>query len=340
MMGIEGDAMNGFDMSEGQSLDSMVTQNDKENRRRSMPPYARGSSHMNLGSPETRRLSMMNFGDPNGDMDEFRFDMSSAAMDNLMHNNTASFPRVTADMQNDQLPATDLSMGNQFQGQASPFPQMGAPGSSYASPMHQKTPLDLDMSSYPNGMNMPLDMNDSLNMMPSDMNMFPGNQFNSPMLGSPLNQDFVGPIPTTSQDNTGSNNTPSTQSQDQFKRPSVNNTPDAKAPRSGHLSRSASQDHTSMRSNSRPQNDRHSSNSVPTRMTMASLRNQQPVAQDPTQDIPKEVINKQLRDFNMPWPTPDGGFPSTMHHNPHMKTQFKNAYSSTGFDMLGVLVCS
>ncbi|USP73226.1 uncharacterized protein yc1106_00500 [Curvularia clavata] len=338
MMGIEADAINGFDISEGQSLDSMVAQNDKENRRRSMPPYARGPPHMNLGSPETRRLSMMNFGDPNGDMEDFRFDMSSTAMDNLMHNNATAFPRVTANMQNDQLPATDLSMGNQFQGQASPFSQMGAPGSSYASPMHQKNSLDLDMSSYQNGINMPLDMNGPLNMMPSDMNMFPGNQFNSPMLGSPLNQDFVGPISATSQDNTGSNNTPSTQAQDQFKRPSVNNTPDAKQSRSGHLSRTANQDHTSMRSNPRPQNDRHSSNSVPTQMTMASLRNQQPVAQDPAQDLPKEVINKQLRDFNMPWPTPDGGFPSTMHHNPHMKTQFKNAYSSTGFDMLGVLM--
>lgn len=75
-------------------------------------------------------------------------------------------------------------------------------------------------------------------------------------------------------------------------------------------------------------------------MTLASLRNQQPVAQDPAQDLPKDVINKQLRESNVPWPTPAGGFPSTMHQNPHMKTQFKNAYSSTGFDMLAVLVRS
>ena len=27
-----------------------------------------------------------------------------------------------------------------------------------------------------------------------------------------------------------------------------------------------------------------------------------------------------------------------MHSNPHVNPQFKNAYSSTGFDMLGVLV--
>nr|BAF35570.1 blue light regulator 1 [Bipolaris oryzae] len=355
MMGLEADGMNGFDMSEGQSLDSMVAQNDKENRRRSMPPFARGPQQMNLGSPETRRLSMMNFGDPNGgDMEDFRFDMSSATMDNLMHSSTASFPRSTAAMQNDQLPATDLSITNQYQGQASPFPQMTAPGSAYASPMHQKTPLDLEMSSYQNGINMSLDMNDSLNMMPSDMNMFPGNQFNSPLLGSPLNQDFVGPIPTAPQDNANpnnnsnanantnnnnsSNNTPSTQAQDHFKRPSVNNTSDPKSGRSSYLSRALSQDQASMRSHSRPQSDRHSSNSVPTRMTLASLRNQQPVAQDPAQDLPKDVINKQLRESNVPWQTPAGGFPSTMHQNPHMKTQFKNAYSSTGFDMLAVLM--
>ncbi|XP_014555501.1 hypothetical protein COCVIDRAFT_102224 [Bipolaris victoriae FI3] len=352
MMGLEADAMNGFDMSEGQSLDSMVAQNDKENRRRSMPPFARGSQQMNLGSPETRRLSMMNFGDPNGgDMEDFRFDMSSATMDNLMHSSTASFPRSTAAMQNDQLPATDLSIGNQYQGQTSPFPQMTAPGSAYASPMHQKTSLDMEMS-YQNGINMSLDMNDSLNMMPSDMNMFPGNQFNSPLLGSPLNQDFVGPIPTAPQDNgntnnsntnantnnNSSNNTPSTQAQDHFKRPSVNNTPDPKSGRSSYLSRALSQDQASMRSHSRPQSDRHSSNSVPTRMTLASLRNQQPIAQDPAQDLPKDVINKQLRESNVPWRTPAGGFPSTMHQNPHMKTQFKNAYSSTGFDMLAVLM--
>jgi hypothetical protein len=341
MMGIEHDAMAGFDIHDGQSLDSMVAQNDKDNRRRSMPPFARGQQQLNLGSPDTRRLSMMNFGDPNGgDMEDFRFDMSSAAMGNLMHNNTPAFPRSTASMQNDQLPASDLSIANQFQGQTSPYPQMTAPGSAYASPMHQKTPLDMEMSSYQNGINMSLDMNDSLNMMPSDMNIFPGNQFNSPLLGSPLNQDFAGPMTAASQDNTSSNNTPSTQAQDHFKHSTVNNTPEVKSGRSGYLSRALSQDQASMRAASRPQSDRHSSNSVPTRMTLASLRNQQPIAQDPAQDLPKEVLNKQLREANTSWPTPPGGFPSTMHHNPHMKTQFKNAYSSTGFDMLGVLVSS
>lgn len=345
MMDMTGDGMNGFDMVEGQSLDSIVTQNDKENRRRSMPVYQnqtqnqRAQQQLNLGSPDARRLSMMNFGDPNGgSIDEFQFDMSTAAMDGMMRGNTA-FPRSTGDMQNPQLPAADLAINTQFQGHSSPFPTMTAPRSAYASPMHQKGSLDMDMASYQNGMTMPLDMDDSLNMMPTDMNLFPGSQFNGPMLDSPITSDFVGPVPAATQDN--GNNTPTSaiQSQDQFKRPPLSNTPDAKSGgRSSHLSRTESQDQASMRSHSRPQSEQRSSNSVPTRMSLAALQTQQPVAQDPTQDLPKEVLNKQLQNYKSAWPTPAGGFPSSMHQNPHMKTQFKNAYSSTGFDMLGVLM--
>ncbi|EFQ92719.1 hypothetical protein CFE70_005441 [Pyrenophora teres f. teres 0-1] len=340
MMGMNGDGMNNYTMIEGQSLDSIVAQNDKDNRRRSMPIFARQMSQnqrqqqLNLGSPDTRRLSMMNFGEPNGgDMEEFQFGMSTTAMDNMMRGNT-TFPHTTADMQNDRLPAADLTISSQFQGQTSPFPSMGGPGSNYASPMHQKNSLDMDMTSYQNGLPMSLDMDDSLHMMSTDMNMFPGSQFSTPMIDSPLPQDFAGSIPAAQQ----GNNTPSAQSQDQFKRPSTSNTPDAKSGRSSFLGRTPSQDQVSMRSTSRPQSDQHSSNSVPTRMTLASLQNQQPIGQDPAQDLPKEVMNKQLQDFKIPWPTPAGGFPSTKHQNPHMKTQFKNAYSSTGFDMLGVLM--
>lgn len=41
---------------------------------------------------------------------------------------------------------------------------------------------------------------------------------------------------------------------------------------------------------------------------------------------------------NFPWEPPKGGWPSTMVGKPHMNSAYKNAYSSTGFDMLGVLV--
>jgi hypothetical protein len=42
---------------------------------------------------------------------------------------------------------------------------------------------------------------------------------------------------------------------------------------------------------------------------------------------------------NFPWVPEGGSWPSTMVNKPHMQSAYKNAYSSTGFDMLGVLVC-
>jgi hypothetical protein len=41
---------------------------------------------------------------------------------------------------------------------------------------------------------------------------------------------------------------------------------------------------------------------------------------------------------NFPWVPEGGAWPSTMVNKPHMQSAYKNAYSSTGFDMLGVLV--
>lgn len=41
---------------------------------------------------------------------------------------------------------------------------------------------------------------------------------------------------------------------------------------------------------------------------------------------------------NFPWVPEGGSWPSTMINKPHMQSAYKNAYSSTGFDMLGVLM--
>lgn len=332
MMDMTGHPMAGFDM-EGQSLDSIVAQNDKENRRRSMPVYTRGPGpQMNMGSPDTRRLSMMNFGDPNGgEMDEFQFDMSSTSMDNMMRSNT-TFTQASADMQNDRLPTSDLAVNTQFQGQNSPFSTMAGPGSAYASPMHQKDGLNLDMASYPNSISMSLDMDDSLSMMPTEMNMYPNTQFNTPMMDSPVSQEFVGPLNAPHDGNVAQMRRP-----ELFKhQSSMSLTPEAR-PGSAMLSRSTSQD-LSNRSGSRPQSEKHSSTSVPTRMSLTSLQAQQPIAEEPALDLSKDTIKKQFGKSNFPTTAPAGGFPSTMHANPHMKTQFKNAYSSTGFDMLSILM--
>lgn len=322
-----GDGIAPFDMGDGQSLDDIVSQNDKA-RRRSMPVY--GGPAMAIGSPDSRRFSTMNFGDPtNTAMGDFQFDLSvGPAMDGIMRSDT--FPRTTAELQNDHIPATDLAINTQFANGDASFSNMPS-ASSYASPLHANAPLDMDITSpYPNPMSMPLEMNDSLNMMASDMNLFPDTRFASSMMDSPVNRDFRGPLPEAPQDPNMSLQPP-----DQYRSASSSTTPEV---RSGIPTRAGSQDTNTMRSNSRPQSEKHTSGTAPTQMAVASLKGQDAA-------VPQNGQNGQngspdnFSQMKFPWTTPPGGFPSTMHSNPHMNTQFKNVYSATGFDMLGVLVC-
>ncbi|KAF2176351.1 hypothetical protein K469DRAFT_607411 [Zopfia rhizophila CBS 207.26] len=331
MMNMSGgqDGMNNFGVAEGQSLDDIVSQNEKAVRRRSMP-MSYGAAPMQMDAPDTRRLSMMNFGGPsNGNLDDFQFNMSAGApMDGIMRNDT--YPQPSADAHNDRTRPNDLAINTQFSNQNSPFPSMPAQGSTYASPLHTNVSLDMDMTSpYPNAMSMPLDMTDpTLSMTGTDMNMFPGAQFNNPIIDSPVAQDFVGPLPGSKQDLTIAN----VQPRDQFGNGSMSGTCDV---RSDMPSRANSQEQNSVRSNSRLHSEANSSSkSLPPQMSSAPLQRQEPVALPPQQDVAVE----QLSQIKFPWRTPPGGFPSTMNSNPHMNTQFKNAYSSTGFDMLGVLM--
>jgi PAS domain-containing protein len=389
---------------EGQSLDDIVSQNDKANRRQSMPVYTRTPSQhqqhhqqqqhhqhhphhqhpsMHMTSP-TRSLSMMNFGDPNGaSMDDFAFDMASTtSMDNMMRNNT--FPRPTSDMHPDRMPGADLVIKTQFSNATSPFSTMAAPGSTYASPMHANAELDMSMSPFPNPMNMPLDMDDSLGMMQSDMNMFSNTQFNPSMMESPVNTnpnpntnpvnqgtDFIGPLPAPQKGSNmvgqhqfggmqPQNQQQQSQNQNQnhvqhqiqnrahghFNSPSMSGTPDGRSGPSGpslpsrQNSHGQGQGQGQSRSSSRQQSEqRHDTNNgaSATQLSLSSLENQKPIALDPTKDLPKEELDR-IKNMKLPWQEPPGGFPSMMNSNPHMKTQFKNAYSSSGFDMLGVLM--
>lgn len=341
MENMGGNGINGYDSNHVQSLDQIVSQNDKaENiRRRSMPVFANQQAQqqqMQVGSPDNRRLSMMNFGNP-GDVDAFQFDMRPPGMSRLMRNNS-NYSQATTDMNNDPI-ASDIGLTTQYQSQDNSFSTMAAPGSAYASPLHANNSLDMDLSPYPNGMSM--DMDDSMNMMSPDLAMFPNNnnnQFHNNMMNSPVIPDFGNPMRNPGRDS----NSAGMQSQDRFKHPSMSNTPETVSTTSGGMpSRTSSgQDQAGMRMHSRPQSEHHSSSkgsNMPTQMSLTSLKNQQPVGLDGATDMSKEKMDR-MAGFKQKWSPPAGGFPSTMHQNPHMKTQFKNAYSSTGFDMLGILV--
>jgi hypothetical protein len=54
--------------------------------------------------------------------------------------------------------------------------------------------------------------------------------------------------------------------------------------------------------------------------------------------LPLKPAQYNPNNQNFPWVPEGGTWPSTMVNKPHMQSAYKNAYSSTGFDMLGVLV--
>jgi hypothetical protein len=317
MMDMGGDSMDFGNMPDGQSLSDIISQNDKENRRRSMPVYPPGSMQ-HLNSPDSRRLSMMNFGGdaangPTGTFEDFQFSMTAnPGMDDIISNATP-FPQPSTEMRRDRVPATDLAINTHFPNQNSAFPNMQGPGSAYASPMHPSMSMDpMDMASpYPTTMSMPLDMNDpSLALMGADMNMLSGAQFGNPMMDSPITQDFVSPMPGARQDPSLAGMQPS----DQYG-PSSNmsGTPDM---RSSLPTRANSQDQTSARSSSRPHSEQRSSaQSIPGTMPTAPMRSQDPSAPTavPRQDSSQEIFNG----IKLPWSTPPGmcSFPasSTRH---------------------------
>lgn len=319
-MEMSGDGMHSFDLSSGQSIDDMVSQNERAIRRRSMPVYGQGSNQM--GSSDSRRMSVMSFGDP------FQFNLQTGAdLNGIMHDDS-SYPRTSRDTQNNRQPAADLSINTELTNHNSRYSAIPGSGSTYASPMHPSVSMDMDMdmtSPYPNNMTMPLDMHEPLGIVPSDMNMFSNSQYTNSMMNSPASPEFVCPQPALPSDP----NNAGLQAPDQFRNTSLSTTPDQ---RSSKPTRTNSRDQSSTPSTSQPHSENPpSSKNVPTPM---SLRAQEGGAQPPQQEISAEALGQ----IKFPWRTPPGGFPSTMHSKPHMNTQFKNAYSSTGFDMLGVLM--
>ncbi|KAF2443969.1 hypothetical protein P171DRAFT_22733 [Karstenula rhodostoma CBS 690.94] len=332
IMHLPGDDLDAaFAMGHGQSLDDIVSSNDKANRRRSMPVYA--ANQMDMNSPDARRFSSMNFGGPaNAAMDDFQFDMSAPGMDAMLP--TAAFPRTSGELQNDRVPAADLAINTQFSqpNPNSPFPNVANAAPAYASPLQHNGSLDMDMSPYPNGLPMSLDMNDPMAMLPNDMNMFQNNAFAPTMMNSPVAQDFGGPPTSAPQDPNVSMASPGN-----FRSESSSATPNVHSnlpTRSG--SQTESQPRGASRSNSH--NPQHPSQNA-TQMSKQSLANQEPIQLRPEHEIPQQRYEEaSYAKNNLPWATPPGGFPSTKDRNPHMNTQFKDAYSSTGFDMLGVLM--
>lgn len=332
MMGVMGQDEMGPNMMVGHSLDDIVNQNSKAMRRQSVPVHYTSGRQSDLET-DMRRVSMMEFsGAAPGQLDQFQFDPATAApnMDSLMSVGDGFARRNSGYQQRRRPSAGDLSLDTRLHNAQQQYDNMAPPGS-YASPLAPTTGLDMGMTSpyVSAGLSMSMDMQDpSLSMMNAGdgtpMQMYSQAQFASPLMGSPIGPDFTDPmhpIPDAGENagpgsmdlNIASEATPELHRHDSQEQHSAPQS----APQSAH--------------SSRPQNGNMSqAQSVPS----PSHNGNTPYGSERPQPIPNVTPMGQ----QLPWTTPPGGFPSTMSKRPHMETQFKNVYSSTGFDMLGVLM--
>ena len=307
----------------GESLDDIVSQNSKVMRRRSMPVQY-GSTSPNLEGGDLRRVSMMDFpGTSAAPMSNFRFDFTTAPPADGMINSAGPFS--TSNHREEVRPESlnPLDLNTQIANQTSIFGPLGGSNSAFNSPMQPDGTLDMDMTSPYMAGDMPLAMDQAMNLADSGLShmitsdgmqpVFPGSGYASPMVASPIQQDFTTTIQAQPQD-TGSN------------------------------AGTVTHDHMSGTESKRPTpTSRTSSQSQSTQ-----LQNSTPISNAANQsgginfgpDLPPHLQQGKTigPQAGFMWPAPPGGFPSTMTGRPHMETQFKNIYSSTGFDMLTVLM--
>lgn len=353
----------------GQSLDDIVSQNAKMIRRQSMP-QGYGTSPQHHMDADMRRVSMMDYGNASPAVSGLHYD-SNASIDPSGFTSGVT-PRPTnhhqaGPSQEPRRPSTaDLALNTSFAGSSQPYMPSMAPNSAYAtSPAHPSTGLDMSAMESPYmdtsmAMNMDLGVDQSMNTSmgpdPMQMHLYNQPQFNQSSMSSPMHPPQGTPRSgrVSSHDPGGGNSV-----HNQFG--SQNSTPPAlnrqmSRPRSLHVP-DASPIHSASPLSATPGGlqqgmpavSRSNSSGFPAQPQnpVPGSAQDRPIGPPPPPsggfDGGNGVVPVKNAEYNpnnqgFPWEPPDGGWPSTMVGKPHMNSVYKNAYSSTGFDMLGVLV--
>ena len=341
----------------GQSLEDIVNQNSRAIRRQSLP-HQYGGSPDNSMDASMRRISMIDYsgGSLAGQLGNFQFAPSNR-MDQrgLSSHDESSAHRNSS--QNRRQSEADLAINTNF-ANAHAYNNGIMSSSSYQSPAHPQSGFDMAMDSPyldPHaGMQMDFGGGQSAGGISAGdmqhMNLFAQPHFAQPMMHSPMHTTGSQGVPpveqSSSQTPAGSTGVPPpysgrsssansamelfSQNQGQGQR-----MPDmpARQPSGGVTPVSAGPtNHSNLNFQQQPQHSLTSTrqdHSVPISGQVFDGVNG-PVPVD------TKSYNPNNQGFN--WDVGEAGWPSTMVGKPHMQTTYKNAYSATGFDMLGVLV--
>lgn len=363
MMGQDG---MGNGMVGGQSLDDIVNQNAKVMRRQSLPQqYGNTSSGMDA---DMRRMSMMEYNgaSPAGPMGTFQFNPDAAMHQPGMmgRDGTQSHQqRPSAHSRRESQPA-DLALNTSFPNTTQGFnPMIHANSAAFGSPAQPTAGFDMTMESPyidpGTGMQMEYNLDQAMqNVNPTDasqMNIYSQPQFNQQMVNSPVHAppshtaSHSGQTPMNEQRGGGSgmntqygslSNSSRTPQRHISRSQSLHLPPNVNSPaHSGGGITPSSQQARPMKLEQRntgftaqPQNP------APGSRQDVGMGNAAAAMDGVNGPIPVDMSSYNPNNQNFNWETPEGGWPSTIVGRPHVQTSYKNAYSSTGFDMLGVLV--
>ena len=327
IMGIMGPAaMSGGDLIEGQTLDDIISQNNKEEQRRRSMQQQQQQQHYGASRSNTqgdmRRSSMLEFGSPlRGDLDSFQFDPSSVSISSSLPRG-ASIAQRRAENQHARKRQSQESPGLNTQ-----FSDIG-PGfeNLTQSPVYQHNlnasdPMSMASNNFMS-QNMPMDMDyvEGLDVQNHDMtpiNFFPQDTYDPDLVASPILQNIPESMRGPSQDPGGGNGMVQSGDEAMMKNLPRMNLGETMHSRREHLSAEA-----------------------PTPENRALLRTQDSLssAQGPTTDSLSNALSNEERPelyrntFTTAEPLPGQPAPPTS------VPQYKNVYSSSGFDMLGVLM--
>ena len=359
MMGQEG---MGGGVIGGQSLDEIVNQNAKAMRRQSMPQqYGGQQDHTDT---DMRRVSMMEYsGTPSaGPMSNFQYDLNAGVGQGGMMSGSVT-PAHSQQHQNlnRHQSNADLSLQTSFPEAARNFNPIMQPSSAYQSPAHPPTGYDMSMSSpyvdHSMGMQMDYNVDQGLgNSTPANpqMNMYSQPQqfgqgmmqqspmhyggSQTPLSARPPPQDSGGGNRTNSYPAPGSNT--GNAAQTTSRRQSIQRSAQTSPVHAGASSTPGGQAQPAG-----PQKQQMQGFSGSMEPSAPAPSHSKDFGNPPQHrfdglngPVPINPANFNPNNQSFDWEPPEGGWPSTMTGRPHMQTTYKNAYSSTGFDMLGVLV--
>ena len=304
-----------------QTLDEIITQNNKEiQMRRNSQQYHYGMPRLSQEN-DLRRSSMLEFGPGMGnDLDGFQFDPSPVQASPTSHPNGLGIAqrRMESRRAHRQESSESLGLNTQFQDLGSGFgPLTQSPVYHQGTNPGESMSMDMAGSYAPHNLSIGMDYVSGLDQGPagdiSSLNLFASGSFSSNLATSPIHQHLPNSYCGPSQDPGGGRLANGAEQDMMDKMPNM------------HMSDAVQNLHGNVAQ----------ANTIPMTVETSGVgKDTQPFTQSPDQSATNSRNTTALKNYNS-FATgetlPSANVPANV-------PQYRNAYSSSGFDMLGVLM--